>query len=196
MRFTGGDLSRWTQENEGAECLYLILSAMRDGDKSALDYFDSTEVGDTDGDGMPEILDGWGTPIGFIRWPVGYVESATFPGSETMQLVGPRAPDPFDPSKVDPHWGYMPQPFALYPLIYSAGRDKSYDIVSSLDAGFRYAVPPAAGAGNPFNLPNDPYFIPAGTSLTSQVQIGTPMDVDGDGYLNFADNITNQATKE
>jgi hypothetical protein len=48
---------------------------MRDGDKLALDYFDATEIGDTDGDGMKEILDGWGTPIEFIRWPAGYAEN-------------------------------------------------------------------------------------------------------------------------
>jgi prepilin-type N-terminal cleavage/methylation domain-containing protein len=64
----------WTTTYQGSECLYLILSTMRDGDKSALDYFDSTEIGDNDGDGMPEILDGWGTPIAFVRWPAGYAE--------------------------------------------------------------------------------------------------------------------------
>src|SRR5438046_3713851 len=65
----------WTEQNQGSECLYLILSTMRDGDKSALDYFDATEIGDTDNDGMKEILDGWGTPIEFIRWPAGYAEN-------------------------------------------------------------------------------------------------------------------------
>src|SRR5205085_10035126 len=28
-----------------------------------------------DGDGMKEILDGWGTPIEFVRWPAGYAEN-------------------------------------------------------------------------------------------------------------------------
>jgi prepilin-type N-terminal cleavage/methylation domain-containing protein len=65
----------WTEQHQGSECLFLILSTMRDGDKNALDYFDATEIGDTDGDGMNEILDGWGTPIQFIRWPAGYAEN-------------------------------------------------------------------------------------------------------------------------
>src|SRR5205085_3922737 len=65
----------WSEQNQGSECLYLILSTMRDGDKAALDYFDGTEIGDTDADGMKEILDGWGTPIEFIRWPAGYAEN-------------------------------------------------------------------------------------------------------------------------
>jgi prepilin-type N-terminal cleavage/methylation domain-containing protein len=63
----------WSGEYENAECLYLIISSMRDGDKSALEYFTSSEIGDVDGDGMPEILDGWGEPIHFIRWPAGFV---------------------------------------------------------------------------------------------------------------------------
>jgi prepilin-type N-terminal cleavage/methylation domain-containing protein len=67
--------TKWTEQNQGSECLYLILSTMRDGDKQALDYFDATEIGDTDGDGMNEILDGWGTPIEFVRWPAGYAEN-------------------------------------------------------------------------------------------------------------------------
>ncbi len=34
-----------------------------------LDAFDSQEVSDTDGDGRPEFLDGWGRPLRFYRWP-------------------------------------------------------------------------------------------------------------------------------
>jgi hypothetical protein len=71
---TSGSFGGWTEQHQGAECLYLILSTIRDGDKAALDYFTADEIGDTDGDLMPEILDGWGSPIEFIRWPAGYVE--------------------------------------------------------------------------------------------------------------------------
>src|SRR5688572_7747260 len=56
-------LATWNTPNENAEYLYLILAATRDGDKSALDYFSPSEIADTDGDGMNEILDGWGNPI-------------------------------------------------------------------------------------------------------------------------------------
>ena len=31
-------------------------------------------IGDTDDDGAPEFLDGWGRPIEFIRWPTGFAE--------------------------------------------------------------------------------------------------------------------------
>ena len=61
----------WDEKNQGAECLYLILSVMQDRDSSALDFFFPGEIGDTDNDGMPEILDGFGQPIGFLRWAPG-----------------------------------------------------------------------------------------------------------------------------
>jgi prepilin-type N-terminal cleavage/methylation domain-containing protein len=77
---TWGVLAKWTPENEGAECLYLIISTMRDGDKRALDFFAPNEIGDTDSDGMSEILDGWGTPIAFLRWAPGYCEQPGLDG--------------------------------------------------------------------------------------------------------------------
>lgn len=36
------------------------------------DSFKDSEVADTDGDGMPEFIDGWGNPILFFRWPTYY----------------------------------------------------------------------------------------------------------------------------
>ena len=42
------------------------------GGSPALEAIPSSNIGDTDNDGLREILDGWGNPLGFIRWPVGY----------------------------------------------------------------------------------------------------------------------------
>lgn len=64
-----------TREFENAECLYLILSQMRDGDRTALANFSRDEIGDFDNDGMKEILDGWGRPISFLRWAPGFVSN-------------------------------------------------------------------------------------------------------------------------
>ncbi len=58
----------WSDDFQAAECLYLILSQMVDQESSALEFFRDREVGDLDRDGMPEILDGWGQPIFFVRW--------------------------------------------------------------------------------------------------------------------------------
>ena len=62
----------WTTTNQSAECLYLILSSMRDGESSALDFFRTDEIGDTDNDGMNEVLDGMGQPLRWLRWAPGF----------------------------------------------------------------------------------------------------------------------------
>ncbi len=101
---------------------------MRDGDKSALDYFTSAEIGDFDNDGMREILDAWGQPVEFLRWAPGYLKGAV----ATMQTNNSdESPDPFDPLKVDNRWSDADptkRPYALHPLIYSPGPDKVYQI--------------------------------------------------------------------
>lgn len=171
----------WTPEHQGSECLYLIVASMQDGDKNALDFFTSDEIGDTDGDGMKEILDGWGQPIEFLRWAPGYLPSN---GALTMQ--DPTLPDPFDPIKVDPRWGSTSvpvKPFALRPLIFSPGPDRRYDVATQL----------VDSSGNSFHYtttspPNDPYYVP---TASGQQPLGTPYDADGDGRISYTDNLTN-----
>lgn len=107
-------------ENAPAECLYLIVSASPD----ALAQFHENEIGDTDGDGLMEFLDGWGNPIFFLRWAPG------FNNSDLQPNVPPLTPadaaknehDPFDPRRVDP------AAWRLVPLIYSAGPDGQYHV--------------------------------------------------------------------
>jgi type II secretory pathway pseudopilin PulG len=206
----------WSFEHEGAECLYLIISNMREGDTNAIDFFRENEIGDVDADGMPEILDGWGNPIAFLRWAPGF---ATLPGpdgawgvagtdddgdgstdnqteagaigsddiSEIQSRDASISPDPFDLLRLDSRWSDASStndPYALYPLIYSAGPDKEYGInstydVDSMAAGeqlFHYASPPASA------LANDPYHI--GTVGGNQIMFGTPA-------LTALDNLSN-----
>lgn len=113
--------SKWTTENSNAECLYLILSTVRDGDSNGLDFFANSEVGDTDGDGMPEILDGWKRPIRFLRWAPGFTTAG---GAPTNMQTGDATNqhDPFDPLNL------FPTHFALFPLIYSAGPDGRWGV--------------------------------------------------------------------
>ncbi len=196
--------SHWSTSHQGAECLYLIVSSIRDGDTSALDFFKESEVGDTDDDGMPEILDGWGRPIAFLRWAPGYatgegpdgfwgdasvdddgqngmndIGEIGWPGTDDdsqLQSRDPAAsPDPFDPLKVDP---FASQAYALYPLIFSAGEDSVYDIAVEL------------GSGTPLHYaftcpPNNPYVV------IGNNQLGKPIDSNGDGEYGNFDNITN-----
>jgi prepilin-type N-terminal cleavage/methylation domain-containing protein len=129
---------------QDSECLYLILSQMRDGEFSALEFFSENEIGDLDGDGMPEILDAWGTPIGWLRWAPGFV-------SPTRSDV--QRSDYFDPGRADPRYltdDPTDDPYEIWPLIYSAGPDKEPGIAFQLKdkkpIHWRNTTPP-----------NDPY---------------------------------------
>ncbi len=108
---TKGLLGTSRTDAEGsAECLYMIVS--RGGmEPDQMEQFRADEIGDTDGDGAPEFLDGWNDAIIFLRWAPGF-RSALQDGNATTNH------DPFDPQRVDPAG------FALVPLIISGGPDK------------------------------------------------------------------------
>ena len=53
-------------DHDGAECLYMILESMVDLNGSGLDVVFQEEIGDTDGDGLKEVLDAWGNPVQFV----------------------------------------------------------------------------------------------------------------------------------
>ena len=189
----------WTVQYQGAECLYLIINSMTDGDKNALDYFLPEEIGDTDEDGMKEILDAWGQPIEFLRWAPGYVTDPWDTSRAPMVTTQVRPlldgngnknnymPDPFDPVKCDPRvippdTNINNDPFALRPLVISGGRDKRIDIV------FEDYDPSNTSTWKPivyrtFTIPNDPYPV----LPTSGRMIGEPF-AQTNGYV---DNITN-----
>jgi hypothetical protein len=211
-----GGINAWTAPHEGAECLYLIVSAMRDGENSALDFFAPQEIGDVDGDGMNEFLDAWGNPIEFVRWPAGYSEhpgndgewgvagvdddndgiqdnpsEAGWLGSDDI-LPPPtpqtrnfkKAPDPFDPLKADGRYR-LPNPFiipfALKPLIYSAGPDKEYDVQNLF-----FPNPTALQLLDPYRVEFN--------GTPPRLSAGSPFDPDGQS--GFVDNITNHDFSE
>jgi prepilin-type N-terminal cleavage/methylation domain-containing protein len=68
-----GDAAEPTTEFESAECLYMIVTVGA-LDESAVPQgvFRADDVGDYDGDGMPEFHDAWGNPIYWVRWPAGF----------------------------------------------------------------------------------------------------------------------------
>jgi prepilin-type N-terminal cleavage/methylation domain-containing protein len=178
------DTAGWTTTSQGSECLYLILAGMRDGDKSALEYFSAAEIGDLDEDGMPEILDGWGRPIEFLRWAPGYVkdpDTSTFTNDYTALTDQSRDAttqhDPFDPLRLEAN------AFALVPLIFSGGTDKEFDVFTDNLSGFHHYSPPA---GTPDNNYPRPY-----TKFTEGKWAGEIYDRDSDGEHSYMDNITN-----
>ena len=232
--------NNWSLSFQGAECLYMVLANIKQGGNSALDFFKQSEIGDVDGDNMPEILDAWGRPIEFIRWPAGF---SAFPGPDMQwgvagvdddqdgQIDNPTEagwlgsddlaspsnlqdrgdPDPFDFFKVDYRWWntdgsgnpiYVDQTFALFPLVYSAGRDGIYDIIADTTepvytspAPLRYPAtmrpqdPNRALIGLPGPYPNDPYIAIDG------LEIGRPADLPSYNWSNLVEIEQNPALR-
>jgi prepilin-type N-terminal cleavage/methylation domain-containing protein len=163
-----GNLSKNNQQAKAfqhAECLYMILTTRMAGEDSAREHFKDSEIGDTDGDGFYEFLDAWNNPIMFLRWAPGFVSDLQ-PEEARMRANEPQYHDPFDPNQIDE------RAFALYPLVYSAGRDQQYDIFRGEDTA----------------APRTPY---------ENMKFGQPEDQDSwkygakDNKVNANDNIHN-----
>jgi prepilin-type N-terminal cleavage/methylation domain-containing protein len=182
---------------EGPECLYMIIMYAC-GEGEARSMFSAQDIGDVDGDGAPEFLDGWGKPIGFVRWPAGFAPRSSLMSWNTEQNT-PDADndhDPFDPFRRDlqlstqdytesnaslakyiaPLRDGSPA-FRLVPLIYSAGPDGEYDI------DVKAPTPTSDSTGLALN----PYYIESDKTYA----FGTPQDLNDDGSDNSIDNIHN-----
>ena len=119
------------EKNQSAECLYMIVvNACGDGEAKTL--FSESTIGDTDGDGAPEFLDGWGHPISFLRWAPGFVSDIQLNMNDLSTTCMPPADantavakdhDPFDLFHVEL------KAFRLVPLIYSVGRDEDAGLI-------------------------------------------------------------------
>ena len=202
----------WTEQNQGAECLYLILSVMQDRDSSALDFFFPGEIGDTDGDGMLEILDGFNQPIGFLRWAPGISartgidlrwgmantdddndgvldngSEATSLGSDDyrsfsdiQKVNAANSPDATDMGAADFRlFDTNPSndPFNLFPLIMSSGRDGSFGTY-----GFG-ANPGVAGFSYKLTVANTTGMVPQAL----QIATGSASAFPYDPYVEHAD---------
>jgi hypothetical protein len=77
--------------NQGAECLYMTIMLMT-GDGEARTMFAAQDIGDDDGDGLPEFLDGWGRPISYLRWAPGAIARSSIVSDDSDSDH-----DPFDP---------------------------------------------------------------------------------------------------
>ena len=68
---------------ESAACLYLILTqaGVFDTDPLAAADLRGLELADTDGDGLMEIIDAWGQPLRYYRWPTRLFRPATSSGT-------------------------------------------------------------------------------------------------------------------
>lgn len=103
QRKCNANAQRPTADFEDAECLYLILNTGLSDDTVAGELINPSNIGDVDGDGMPEFIDAWGRPIRFIRWAPGFVSDI----QPYDPINNPNDPhltaknhDPFDPLKM------------------------------------------------------------------------------------------------
>ncbi|HUT94990.1 MAG TPA: prepilin-type N-terminal cleavage/methylation domain-containing protein [Thermoguttaceae bacterium] len=155
-----------------AECLYMIVSMA--GGADARDQFNDSEIGDADGDTLPEFHDAWGNPILFLRWAPGLTESdlqaQTYffdynlsppqyaRDTAAAAQAGLEDHDPFD------YRNLFSEAYRLVPLIYSAGPDGIYDV--GFEGGYYFghqmdpftfnrAPDPYNGAGAPVNSWNE-----------------------------------------
>jgi prepilin-type N-terminal cleavage/methylation domain-containing protein len=92
---------------DSAECLYLIITKgpLFDTEPPSAADLKAIETADPDGDGIPEIVDAWGQPLRFYRWPTRLVRpSVTSPWT---------TPGPID--EILQPTGSGPPPLALFP---------------------------------------------------------------------------------
>jgi prepilin-type N-terminal cleavage/methylation domain-containing protein len=185
---------------QGADCLYLIVT-MGLEENDVLENFQQADIGsDPNYPQLQCFVDAWGNPIQFLRWAPGF--------NSPMQPMNAAANEwPTDPDQTDPLGVYgktyanggrltgtlggnPPRlSFALYPLIYSAGPDGYYDIVSDTSPSpLHYAIATSTS-------PSDDPFYNLGSTTTGALPIGTPSintSINTTGSLGSVDNIHNQ----
>jgi len=197
--------------NQGAECLYMIIT-LATGDGEARSLFHESDIGDTDGDGAPEFLDGWRHPIGFIRWARGFdsevqlspirlaqiradAEAKNEDGDVAVAKAVAADHDPFDMYRRDVYdstGNVLPKTG-----VYAHLRDDrpAYRLVPLIYSAGRDEVADINVDPTDFASPIwasqyrwiDPY---AFTITPNDRQLGAPYDVDNDGD-NWTDNIHN-----
>ncbi len=137
--------------NEPGKCLYLLIST---GSPEAMEQFSQSEIG-VDSDGWQYFVDGWGSPIFFLRWAPGFSSNWTLmnPPYTGFSGLGPGYPtagpsdiqsgdpvndhDPFDSHNVDA------TAFRMVPLTYSTHGLTTASCVFIGDTSYQYA-------GNPY----------------------------------------------
>ncbi|MEI7928056.1 MAG: prepilin-type N-terminal cleavage/methylation domain-containing protein [Verrucomicrobiales bacterium] len=140
---------------QSSELLHLIVTRGHVADPDIISHFRNDEIGDFNGNGLPEFVDGWNKPIAFRRWPVGF--------------LSPMQPIDGNLSSIDTlvsNKGHR-----LVPLILSAGPDGVYDIVNEPGSA---PVSYSAVSYDPFAIdPVSPTDGPLGMSPQSPVIAGS-----------------------
>jgi competence protein ComGC len=195
--------------NESAECLYMIVTLLC-GDGEARSQFGDQDVGDVDGDGAPEFLDGWGNPIRWIRWPAGFIGRSDLMKPVPSVVDQTVDHDPFDPFQRNlttavPNASSSPSLSAVYSGVMAEYvKHLRGEYCQGIPIGFRL-VPLIYSSGpdgisdidsaattttsDPSGIAFDPYAVESNGTY----QFGTPGDdpSNSDGEDNSIDNIHN-----
>jgi prepilin-type N-terminal cleavage/methylation domain-containing protein len=102
-----------------ADLLHLIITRGPVADPDITAHFRDDEVRDTNGNGLPEFVDGWNNPIQFRRWPIGF-DSPMQPIDGNQRSIDPLVSN---------------NGHRLVPLVFSAGPDGVADIASNVTGG-------------------------------------------------------------
>ena len=209
----------WTIENQSAECLYLILTTNVINDRPASDILRSREIRDTDGDGIPEVIDPWDQAVGWLRWPAGFPLypdwQPTPPVLNPSELADRKSEfsrDPLDVLGVDPRLintavaNYRADDtFALVPMVVSAGPDGIFGMFG-VDTPSQYSylgttmsdMPDYNGGTQRFphtlafvggDVFIDPYTHDATGSVPTNLRFGVRRDTLDEREDNSADNL-------
>lgn len=170
-------------ETENAAVLYYFLTqgAKFGSEEIAVVDFIDREIADTDGDGLLEIVDGWGKPIRFYRWPTRLIRPQSAGNESTnvttldnstinvnraaIFLIGniPSAQilrnDPQDPLGTNTapadafEQNFHTKQTWHAPLVVSAGPDGEFGLLSPTEDGANYGH---LAQPEPDNDPNKP----------------------------------------
>lgn len=101
-------LSTHQHKTARSEMLYALLIEGQGplGSIFSRDDFTDREVMDTDNDGLPEFVDGWGEPLQFYRWPIHHISDIQKGIDPYAGMIETRQQDPLDPGQqlVAPAW--------------------------------------------------------------------------------------------
>jgi prepilin-type N-terminal cleavage/methylation domain-containing protein len=203
---------------DSAECLYLILTkgALFDTEPPSASDLKAIETADTDNDGIPEIVDAWGQPLRFYRWPTRLVRAAAYSSSNTggsrassgaidevvQQPVSSPPPSVFIPPSplTLAMVGAMPRPslpvwaantsYALGTKVVSGNTSSNYSVIyQCVVAGTSSGTSPFSGTQIVGSSVQDGTSTPA---LSWQVLID-PLSIDPDDPWGIATNYISES---
>lgn len=133
-----GSSSSQNLQAQSAACVVMALSINRGGVVLNEDNL-GPYLKDTDGDGLPELVDGWGTPIAFFRFPTQYPNLLSTSGTKWLNPAktgkGATYSDPLDPD------GLL-QATGSYDYTYFQGTLKAHAVAAGT-----YIIPALVSSG-------------------------------------------------